>query len=98
MSESYTKANFGTMQQAQADFTLAYRALIDELSDLEKELEKHLQQWEGDAVSAYWDAKRQWDSAAQHIGTVLNQLGVVIGEAHQNYSAAERKNSGIWGA
>ncbi|MEV4254022.1 WXG100 family type VII secretion target [Spirillospora sp. NPDC049652] len=96
MSDSYTKANFGTMQQAQADFSLTYRALVDELQDLEKELEKHLQQWEGDAVQAYWDAKRQWDAAAQHIGTVLNQLGVVIGEAHSNYSAAERKNQGIW--
>lgn len=25
MSDSYTKANFSAMQQAQADFTLAYR-------------------------------------------------------------------------
>lgn len=92
----YTKANFGAMQQAQADFTLAYRALTDELDDLEKTLEKQLAQWEGDAVSAYWDAKRQWDAAANHIGQVLNQLGAVIGEAHSNYSSAERRNQGIW--
>ncbi|TDD83281.1 WXG100 family type VII secretion target [Actinomadura rubrisoli] len=97
MSDSYTKANFGTMQQAQADFTLAYRALVDELDDLEKELEKHLAQWEGSAQGAYWEAKAQWDAAAAHIGKVLNQLGVVIGEAHSNYSAAERRNQGIWG-
>ena len=32
MSDSYTKANFGTMQQAQADFSLAYRALTLEPS------------------------------------------------------------------
>jgi len=97
VSDSYTKANFGTMQQAQADFSLAYRALVDELHDLESTLEKHLGQWEGDAQGAYWDAKRQWDAAANHIGRVLNELGVVIGEAHSNYSNAERRNQGIWG-
>ncbi|MBE1533336.1 WXG100 family type VII secretion target [Actinomadura algeriensis] len=97
MSDSYTKANFGTMQQAQADFSLAYRALVDELNDLESNLEKNLAQWEGSAVQAYWDAKRQWDAAANHIGQVLNQLGTVIGEAHSNYSNAERMNQGIWG-
>ena len=96
MSDSYTRADFGAMQQAQADFTLAYRALVDELDDLEKALELHLSQWEGGAQSTYWDAKRQWDAAAAHIGRVLNQLGVVIGEAYSNYSAAERANRNIW--
>ncbi|MEO3826966.1 WXG100 family type VII secretion target [Actinomadura sp. B10D3] len=96
MSDSYTKANFGAMQQAQADFTLAYRALVDELDDLEKSLEQHLSSWEGGAQTAYWEAKRQWDSAAAHIGQVLNQLGVVIGDAHSNYSGAERANLNIW--
>lgn len=97
MSDSYTKANFGTMQQAQADFSLAYRALTDELHDLESQLERHLSQWEGDAQGAYWEAKRTWDAAAAHMGQVLSQLGVVIGEAHSNYSSAERRNQGIWG-
>ncbi|WP_245623296.1 WXG100 family type VII secretion target [Spirillospora albida] len=96
MSDSYTKANFGAMQQAQADFTLAYRALVDELDDLEKTLESQLAQWEGGAQGAYWDAKRQWDTAAAHIGQVLSQLGVVIGEAHSNYTGAERANLNIW--
>lgn len=96
MGDSYTRANFGQMQQAQADFTLAYRALVDELDDLEKVLENSLSQWEGGAQTAYWEAKRQWDSAAAHIGQILNQLGVTIGEAHSNYSGAERANLNIW--
>ncbi|WP_165966620.1 WXG100 family type VII secretion target [Actinomadura sp. 7K507] len=96
MSDSYTKANFGQMQQAQADFTLAYRALVDELDDLEKVLENSLSQWEGGARSAYWDAKRQWDTAAAQIGQILSQLGVTIGDAHSNYSGAERANLNTW--
>lgn len=96
MGDSYTKANFSAMQQAQADFTLAYRALVDELDDLEKNLENNLSRWEGGAQTAYWEAKRQWDTAAAHIGQILNQLGVTIGEAHSNYSGAERANLNIW--
>ncbi|GAA3969261.1 hypothetical protein GCM10023085_59500 [Actinomadura viridis] len=94
---SYQRANMPALQQAQADFTLAYRALTDELDDLEKNLESKLSRWEGNAVEAYWIHKREWDKAAQHIGTVLNQLGMVIGDAHTNYTAAERRNQGIWG-
>ncbi|WP_131739488.1 WXG100 family type VII secretion target [Actinomadura roseirufa] len=97
MSDSYTFANFPKMQQAEADFSLAYRALLDELHDLESELEKNLSRWEGDAQGAYWTFKAEWDKSAAHIGQVLAQLGIVIGEAHSNYSNAERKNQGIWG-
>ncbi|HEX5497021.1 MAG TPA: WXG100 family type VII secretion target [Mycobacteriales bacterium] len=97
MASDYTRANFGQLQQSQADFGMSLRALQDTLGDLEKDLQSHLAQWDGDAQSAYYVAKQQWDGAAQHMAVVLQQLGVVIGEAHQNYSAAERANSGIWG-
>lgn len=97
MVSDYTRANFSQLQQSQADFGLSLRALEDTLSDLEKDLQSHLAQWDGDARSAYYVAKQQWESAAAHMAVVLGQLGVVIGEAHQSYSAAERANSGIWG-
>jgi 6 kDa early secretory antigenic target len=93
----FTRANFSQLQQSQADFSLSLRALEDTLHDLESDLQTHLAQWDGDAQSAYYVAKQQWESAAQHMALVLQQLGVVIGDAHQNYSAAERANSGIWG-
>lgn len=93
----YTRANFSGLQTAQADFGLSYRALVDTLDDLERDLESKLAQWEGSARSAYYEAKKQWDSAAAHMGQVLQQLGVVIGDAHENYSAAERRNAGLWG-
>lgn len=92
----YTRANFSQLQQSQADFGLALRALEDTLGDLETDLQSSLAEWDGDAQGAYRVAKAQWDGAAKHMATVLQALGVVIGDAHQNYSAAERANSGIW--
>jgi early secretory antigenic target protein ESAT-6 len=92
----YTRANFGQISTSQADFMLAWRALQDTLTDLEKDLESSLAQWEGNARTEYHRAKAQWDQAAAHMASVLNNLGAVIGDAHSNYTGAERANSGIW--
>lgn len=92
----YTRANFSQLQQSQADFHLALRALQDTLHDLETDLQSHLAQWEGGAQQAYGVAKSQWDGAAAHMASVLGGLGMVIGDAHENYSSAERANQGIW--
>ncbi len=92
----YTRANFGTLQQAEADFSLAFRALRDELDDLNGELRTLLAPWVGVAGSTYETAKTQWNSAANDMSAVLNQLGLVIGNVHQNYSAAEKANNDLW--
>jgi WXG100 family type VII secretion target len=84
------------MQQAQADLSLAYRALTDELHDLENSVEQGLAEWEGEAKAAYEQAKRKWNKLAMHMAETLKQIGVLVGGAHDGYSAAERRNQGIW--
>jgi early secretory antigenic target protein ESAT-6 len=92
----YTRANFGTLQQAEADFSLAFRALVDELDDLDGELKKLLAPWVGQAGSTYETAKAQWNGAAGDMSAVLQRLGITIGDVHQNYSAAEKANNDLW--
>jgi 6 kDa early secretory antigenic target len=96
VSGDYTRANFGGIETGQSDFMLAFKGLQDTLDDLEKDLESKLAQWEGDARGEYQRAKAQWNQAAQDMAMVLNSLGGVIGEAHQNYSGAERAGQSIW--
>ena len=93
----FTQVNAGAMSQGISDLNTAYTQTENTLSTLEGELESSLAQWDGAAREAYSAAKAKWDAAANHIGQVLNQLGTVIGEAHSNYSNAERMNQGIWG-
>jgi len=95
--DGYTRANFGSLTSGEANFSLAARALRDELTDLEGKLKTSLGQWEGDAQSFYWQAKAKWDQAAQDMQNIVQQLGVAIGDAHANYQSAEKANSGIWG-
>jgi len=92
----YTRANFSTFAQAETDFSLAYRALVDELDDLDRDLKKLLAPWVGQAGSAYEVAKAAWTSAAADMGNVLKALGLSITDVHQNYSAAEKANNDLW--
>lgn len=97
MSGDYTRANFGGLTEGESQFSLAARALMDELNDLEAKLQAKLGQWEGGAQSAYWTFQKQWDGAARDMQNVVGQLGVAIRDAHDNYQSAERANTGIWG-
>jgi len=92
----YTKANFGALQTGQQDFLAVYNALKGTLDDLDGKLRASLSQWEGDAQTSYHQAKAQWDAAAQHMATVMNKLGGVIGTAHENYSGVEKSNAQMW--
>jgi early secretory antigenic target protein ESAT-6 len=95
--DDYTRANFGALTAGEANFSLAARALRDELSDLEGKLNASLAQWEGDARTFYTQAKAKWDQAAADMQNVVQQLGVAIGDSHGNYQAAEKANTGLWG-
>jgi WXG100 family type VII secretion target len=95
--DDYTRANFGALSSGEANFSLAARALRDELNDLEGKLKSNLTRWEGDAQGFYWQAKAKWDQAANDMQQVVHGLGAAIGDVHGNYQAAEKANTGIWG-
>jgi WXG100 family type VII secretion target len=97
MSE-YTRASFGGLAQGQADFASIYGQLTSTVQDLDSRLRANLAEWDGSAQQAYYTAKQAWDSAMADMGNVLNQLGAVIGVAHENYTHAEAANSALWGS
>lgn len=92
----YTRANFMTLQEAEADFSMAFRALRDELDDLDRELRGLLAPWIGDAALNYEGTQREWNSAANDMSNVLRALGLAIGDVHHNYASAEKANADLW--
>lgn len=92
----YTAWNGSSMTQAEADLRLAYRGIKDELEDLEREVEKHLQQWTGTARESYTSAKSDWHTATDELNHILGTLGVAVRDIHDNYSQAERDNQTIF--
>ncbi|GAA2086249.1 WXG100 family type VII secretion target [Actinomadura alba] len=95
--DDYTRANFGALTAGEANFSMAARALRDELTDLEGKLKGNLSRWEGGAQEFYWQAKAKWDKSAADMQNIVQQLGVAIGDSSANYQAAEKANTGIWG-
>ena len=96
MDDGYTRVQFGSLSQAEADFASAYSSLQSTISTLEGQLNAHLAAWTGDAQAAYHAAQAKWNAAMADMATVLNQLGVVVGDANANYQGTERANTGIW--
>jgi ESAT-6 family protein len=95
--DDYTSANFAGLSQGAAAFAQTASALQTELEDLESKLRAKLAAWEGDAQSAYHTYQQQWSRSAQDMQQVVTQLGTAISDSNDNYQAAERSNSTMWG-
>jgi 6 kDa early secretory antigenic target len=96
MSGDYVYANFGTLSDAQAQFMAAYTGLTSEINDLDAQLRSHLQDWQGSAQAAYYEAKGIWDRAIADMGMVIQNLSAVVGDANQNYQTAESTNASMF--
>jgi WXG100 family type VII secretion target len=92
----YTKAEFEGMAQGRADFASVYGSFEDTLNTLNGQIQSNLAEWSGSAQAAYEEAKRIWNAAANDMSNVLNQLGNVVGVAHDNYVTTEGVNTRLW--
>ena len=90
MSDDYTSANFGVLSSQAENFAIVAGTMRKELDELESSLQSKLAQWDGDARQAYWQYKKQWDAAAADMQNVIHKLGLAIGNAHSNYTEAEK--------
>ena len=92
----YTRVVFSAMEQGQADFARTYSSLQSEIEQLESQLNAGLAEWAGPAQQAYHEAQAQWNAAMANMQSVIQQLGVVIGQANDNYTTAESQNQARW--
>lgn len=91
------EVNFEGLQSGGDGINGVYRSLVGTLENLESQLSPMLNTWSGDAKAAYFAQKKQWDEAAQALGTILAQIGQAVHGAHDNYHSAEKNNQGLWG-
>lgn len=87
-----TLVNFGSMAAGRQDFARQWQAMEGTLQQLEGELDRLLGEWDGEARNAYWAARAQWDAASGRMAALLNQLGAVIEQGHENFSLTEKAN------
>lgn len=87
---------FGSLSQGASGIMATYRALQGTLEDLEKKLQPMVSSWNGTAQEAYYQKKTQWEQASNAMAVILQQMGQAVSDAHDNYTSAEKSNTGIW--
>lgn len=88
---------FESLLQGQAGIAQTYSRLTSTLEQLEQDLNPMIQSWTGAAQESYLQCKKQWDEAAANLASVLNSIGQAVGQAHENYRAAENAAQSNWG-
>jgi early secretory antigenic target protein ESAT-6 len=90
------RVSFEALQSGSAGIGAIYKELLTTLDDLEGNLKPMIGEWSGNAQGAYLVQKKQWDDAAQALGTILAQIGQAVQGAHDNYHSTEQHNTGLW--
>ncbi|HVL83618.1 MAG TPA: WXG100 family type VII secretion target [Pseudonocardia sp.] len=91
------KVTFGALSTAQGDITTTATSMNSRLDDLRRYLAPMVATWEGEAATMYQARQREWDTAAHELNQVLQQVGVALGTANDNYRQVEQVNAARWG-
>jgi 6 kDa early secretory antigenic target len=90
------KVTFGALDAARADVAGTANRIGTRLDELKRMLAPLVASWDGAAAEEYRTAQRNWDAAAADLATVLAQIGVALGAAHDGYRQVEQANAARW--
>jgi WXG100 family type VII secretion target len=93
MAGDFVLADFATLSDGEAQFMAAYNGLVSAIDNLDSQLRASLEDWEGSAQTAYYEAKAVWNKAIADMGMVIQGLSQVIATANVNYQSAESSNT-----
>jgi 6 kDa early secretory antigenic target len=87
---------FESLQSGEQGIRNNYAKLTATLEQLESDLQPMISTWTGSAQESYLACKKQWDDAAMALSQVLSSIGQAVGQAHENYTAAENAARNNW--
>jgi early secretory antigenic target protein ESAT-6 len=87
---------FESLAAGQEGIRNNYAKLTATIEQLESDLQPMINSWSGAAQESYLACKKQWDDAAVALSQVLNNIGTAVGQAHENYTAAETAARNTW--
>jgi ESAT-6 family protein len=90
------KVTFGALDAARADVAGTANRITGRLDELKRMLAPLVASWDGAAAEEYRTAQRNWDTAAADLASVLSQIGVALGSAHDGYRQVEQTNAARW--
>lgn len=88
---------FGAISQAAEDIRATAAKINGNLEQLKAQISPMTAAWEGESSTAYQEAQRKWDTAAQEINTILHTISATVAEGNQRMSEINRRAAASWG-
>ena len=88
--------NFDSLQSGYQGIQANYRRLQQTLDNLNSDLTPMVASWSGAAQESYVTCKNEWNQGAEALSAVLNNIGVAVNQAHENYTNAENSARNNW--
>ena len=87
------RVTFGEIAAGQQSITGTSQHIAAQLDDLKSFLSPLVAEWTGEAAQNYQAQQHEVDTAWRDLNQVLAQIGVLLGQANENYQATEARNA-----
>lgn len=87
---------FESIGQAAQDCDTVNGQLLTQLTDLHNFLTPMVSTWTGRASEEYQALQKQWDTSADDLRTILQQIAAALRIAQENYTTTEQSNASVW--
>lgn len=88
--------DFAQIAQASADIHATNRNINGMLDQLKADIAPMTAEWEGTSASAYQDAQRRWDAAAEELNIVLQSVARAVDDANARMSQINTSAANSW--
>jgi early secretory antigenic target protein ESAT-6 len=93
---SQVLVTFESIGQAAQDCVSINNQFRTELSDLQSYLAPMISTWTGRASEDYQALQKQWNTSADDLSTILQQIAQALTIAKENYTTTEQSNASVW--
>jgi len=89
------KVDYAVLESSHSQMQTIAKNIDEKLDTLRQGLTRVV--WDGNDQQAYQLHQQQWDNAIRDINQILNDIGLAVGMAKENYLTTEMSNSKLWG-
>lgn len=93
---SQVLVTFESIGQAAQDCDKTNSDFRGRLSDLQTYLAPMISTWTGRASEDYQALQKQWNTSADDLSTILQQIAQALRIAQDNYTRTEQSNASVW--
>jgi early secretory antigenic target protein ESAT-6 len=90
------KYTFGEITALGQQITQQSNTIEQHLTDLQSDINRLVQEWEGTANQDFMALKTKWEQAAQDLRQVMASIGTAVHQTSEDAQATENSNASRW--